>query len=219
MPEINFLNDLPKTKRNIAKRSMLKNAEIISKAREFGQCYFDGPREYGYGGYHYDGRWIPVAKKLITHYKLSEGMKVLDIGCAKGFLLKDLMQTLHGLEGFGIDISEYAIKNSVKEMIGRLHHGNAINLPFPDNSFDLVLSINTLHNLEKSEIKIALQEIMRVSKGSAYVVVDSYLNEQDKLIFEEWVLTARYHNYPREWKNLFDEAGYTGDYSWTLINN
>ena len=49
----------------------------------YGKEYFDGPREYGYGGYKYDGRWINVAKDIIKHFNLSKGQKVLDVGCAK----------------------------------------------------------------------------------------------------------------------------------------
>ena len=37
-------------------------------ARQFGREYFDGPREYGYGGYRYDGRWLPIARDIVAHY-------------------------------------------------------------------------------------------------------------------------------------------------------
>src|SRR6185295_12398234 len=109
VPEFDLLRALPKTKRNIAKRRDGKDPSVVATAKQFGEMYFDGPREYGYGGYRYDGRWVPVAKDMIAHFGLEPGMRVLDIGCAKGFLVKDLQQAGAGIEAFGLDISRYAL--------------------------------------------------------------------------------------------------------------
>ena len=178
--------------------------------------YFDGPRDYGYGGYKYDGRWKPVARDIVNFYGLRHGSRVLDVGAAKGFLVKDLLA--NDIDAFGLDISDYALKNCETEVIGRLHKGTAENLPFPDNSFDLVLSINTIHNLEKIGVTNALKEIMRVTKKHAFVQVDSYHDETQKEIFESWVLTAKFHDFPDGWRHVFGDAGYTGDYYWTVVN-
>jgi ubiquinone/menaquinone biosynthesis C-methylase UbiE len=179
--------------------------------------YFDGPREYGYGGYKYDGRWRTVARSIINEYGLESGMRVLDIGCAKGFLVHDLMIECPGLEVFGLDISKYAILNSHASTIGRLHLGSSESLPFPDNSFELVVSINTLHNLTRDKVIISLREINRVTKKNSYVVVDSYLTLDQKETFERWVLTAKFHDFPEGWLDLFSEAQYSGDYAWTIV--
>lgn len=216
--EKRLLHTLPASKRNLNNRILSKTSQVISVSQNFGYEYFDGDRRYGYGGYYYDGRWLSVAKTLIQEYSLIPSMKVLDVGCAKGFLVKDLIATLPGLEVFGIDISKYALMNAEPEVVGRLHLGNAKSLPFPTDSFDLVVSINTLHNLVREEAKTALSEIQRVAKHNSYVVVDSYRNESEKAIFEQWVLTAKFHGFPDEWLELFNEVGYTGDYSWTIIN-
>ena len=215
--EFNLLQSLPKTKRNIQAREQAKDPEIIRVSKQYGEMYFDGPRDYGYGGYRYDGRWVPVARDIIAHFNLKPGQRVLDIGCAKGFLVKDLLGSLPGLEVFGLDISEYALKNCPPEVVGRLHLGSADHLPFPDDSFDCVICLDTIHNLPRPRAKIALQEIQRLSGGKAFVRVDSYRTPEQKAIFESWVLTAEYHDYPAEWVGLFDEAGYTGDYYWTII--
>ena len=215
--EINFLKSIPKTKRNIQKRLDSKDPKIIKEAKKFDYLYWDGPREYGYGGYNYDGRWRSVAKDIISFYSLKSGMKVLDIGCGKGFLVKDLILECPGLDAIGVDISKYALFNCEDEVIGKLHYGNAKELLFPSNSFDLVISINTIHNLSKKNVISALKEIVRVSKGKAFVQVDSYLNETQKEIFESWVLTAKFHDYPEGWKNIFKKANYKGDYFWTII--
>ena len=218
MKEVNLLAKLPRGKRNVCARAEAKSSEIVAISREYGELYFDGPRSYGYGGYRYDSRWIPVAQDFVNHFGLKPGDRVLDIGCAKGFLVKDLLSVCPGLEAFGLDISEYALMKCEPEVVGRLHLGDATKLPFPDNSFAAVISLNTVHNLERGELITALKEIERVAPGRGFVQVDSYRTPEQKAIFEEWVLTAKFHDYPEGWIKLFKEAGYTGDYYWTIID-
>lgn len=214
--EVNLVRALPKTKRNIQAREDAKDPEIVRISKEFGQMYFDGPRDYGYGGYKYDGRWVPVAHDMIAHFGLKPGMRVLDVGCAKGFLVKDLRDACPGLDVTGLDISAYALANAHPDAKPYLVQGTVEDLPF-DAPFDAVLCLDTVHNLPRDRAKTALQEIQRLSLGRAYVRVDSYTNADQKAVFESWVLTAEFHGYPDEWRALFQEAGYTGDYSWTII--
>lgn len=216
--EINLLSAIPKTKRNIEAREDAKDPEVVRISKEYGEMYFDGPRDYGYGGYKYDGRWVPVAKDMIAHFGLKPGDKVLDVGCAKGFLVNDMVEALPGLEVYGLDISEYALMNCHENVVGRLHLGSADSLPFPDGSFDAVICLDCVHNLPRERAKVALQEIQRLSGGKAFVRVDSYRTPEQKAIFESWVLTAEFHDYPDGWLKLFEEAGYTGDYYWTIIS-
>ncbi len=217
MAEYDLLRSLPKGKRNVQARASAKTPEMIALSREYGRDYFDGSRDVGYGGYRYDGRWIPVARDIVAHYDLRPGQRVLDIGCAKGFLVKDLVGVCPGLEAFGLDVSRYALMNCEPEAVGRLHLGDARSLPFPDKSFDVVLAINTLHNLERPDLIAALREIERVAIRGKFVQVDSYRTPEERAIFESWVLTAFTHDYPEGWKKIFDEADYTGEYWWTLI--
>jgi ubiquinone/menaquinone biosynthesis C-methylase UbiE len=218
MAEVDLLRSLPKPKRNIQKRAEGKDPAVVAIAKQYGEMYWDGPREYGYGGYRYDGRWRSVARDIIAHYGLEPGMTVLDVGCGKGFLVKDLMLECPGLQAFGLDISLYALQTAPIELAGRLHLGTAEKLPFPDNSFDCVISLNTIHNFPRPRAIKAMAEIERVSKGSkSFVVVDSYRTPEQKEIFESWVLTAEFHDYPDEWIKVFNEAGYTGDWDWTII--
>ena len=217
MAEIDLLRALPKSKRDIKAREGGKNLEVIAASKEYGELYFDGPREYGYGGYRYDGRWVPVAQDIVDHFGLKAGDRVLDIGSAKGFLVKDLKAVCPGLEAFGIDVSEYAMMNCEPEAVGRLHLGSADHLPFPDGSFDCVIAINSIHNLPREQCKVALQEIQRICGGCAFVQVDSYRTPEEKEIFLSWVLTAEFHEFPEGWIKLFEEARYSGDYYWTLL--
>ena len=215
MAEVELLRSLPKGKRNVKARETAKTAEHVRISREYGEIYFDGPREYGYGGYRYDGRWQPVAKDIVEHFGLKKGDRVLDVGCAKGFLVKDLLAL--GIDAYGIDVSHYALMHCEPEAIGRLHLGSAESLPFPDGSFSAVLSINTIHNLPRERCKTALREMQRLAPGKGFVQVDSYRTPQQKEIFESWVLTAEFYDYPEGWVSLFKEAGYTGDWYWTII--
>ena len=216
--EVDLLRSLPKTKRNVEKRAEEKDAALIAISRQFGQEYWDGERKYGYGGYRYDGRWRSVARDMIAHFALKPGMWVLDVGCGKGFLVKDLMLECPGLEAFGLDVSRYALLHCEKEVVGRLHLGTAESLPFPDRSFDCVISLNTIHNLTREAAVGAMREIQRLSAGRAFVQVDSYRTPEEREIALSWIITARFHDYPEGWLKLYAEAGYTGDYYWTIIN-
>ncbi len=210
---VNLLRSLPRTSRDTASRKIDKSPDVIYVAKQFGREYFDGDRKYGYGGYKYDGRWRSVAFDITEHYK--RGGKTLDVGCAKGFLVHDLLPYTNA---FGVDVSRYAVvEQANRSAVGRLHLASADDLPFPDQSFDLVLSINTLHNLPRSRLVKALREMRRVSRGSMFVQVDSYRTQVEKAAFEDWVLTAEWTGYPEEWLALFAEAEYNGDYAFTVI--
>lgn len=213
---INPLASIPKVRRDVASRRADKSPEVVAIAKQFGQEYFDGDRKYGYGGYEYDGRWQQVALDLRSHYGLLDFQRVLDVGCAKGFLVADFWESA-SLMGFGVDVSDYALKRCPDLVVGYVHRASADDLPFPDESFDLVVSIDTIHNLPRERVKRALQEIMRVSRGRAFVKVDAYRTEAERRRMEDWIITAEFWGHVDEWLALFDEAGYVGDYAWTTI--
>lgn len=213
--EVNLLRSIPRTKRNVKARESTKSPDVIAESKRFGELYFDGPRDYGYGGYKYDGRWKPVATDIIQHFGLASGARVLDVGCAKGFLVHELV--MQGIDAYGLDISTYAVRNCHPDVVGRIHVGNAIELPFADDTFDCVIAIDVVHNLKRDLAGVALREIQRLSGGRAFVRVDSYRTPEQKAIFESWVLTAEFHDYPEGWIQLFDDSAYTGDFCWVII--
>jgi len=213
--EINLLKKYPKTKRDLSKRGNEKTEEDRIIARRFDKEFFDGDRKNGYGGYYYNSKfWTEVVKDLNNFYKLKNGSKILDIGCGKGFMLFDFMKLNPNFVLEGIDISDYAITNAVPEVNKFLKVGDAKNLPYGDNSFDLVISINTTHNLEINQCKKALSEMERVSRKDKYLIVDAYSNEIEKDRIFAWNLTAKTILSTNEWINLFEEADYTGHYYW-----
>jgi SAM-dependent methyltransferase len=149
MGEVNLLDRYPRTQRDIASRAAAVPAQR-EVAKRFGQEYFDGDRGQGYGGYRYDGRWVLIAERLRDHYGLGAGQRVLDVGCAKGFLLHDLRQVVPGLRVSGLDVSAYALGQAMDDVRARLVRGSAERLPFRSAAFDLVISINTVHNLGRA---------------------------------------------------------------------
>jgi ubiquinone/menaquinone biosynthesis C-methylase UbiE len=215
MTEINLLKSIKKIKRNIKERKSKKTTNVVNISRKFGKEYFDGNRKFGYGGYFYDCRWQTVAKDIIKFYSLKKGDKVLDVGCAKGFLVKDLLDK--GIDAYGIDISKYAVKNCHKDVKDRISLGNAKKLNFADKSFKLVLAINVIHNLNSIDCGKALREISRVSYKYSFVQVDTYRTKEEKKIFKDWVLTAKFHLYLYQWKKFFIKNNYKGDYFWTFV--
>ena len=215
MREVNLLDSYPRIKRPIREREQAKALQR-EVARRFGGEYFDGDRTQGYGGYRYDGRWVAVATRMREFYGLRAGHTVLDVGCAKGFLLHDLVHILPGIRVAGLDISSYAIEHAMEDVKPFLAIGSADNLPFADKSVDLVISINTIHNLELDGCTRALRELERVSRAHKYLQVDSYLTAEQREDFERWQLTAVTYFDPEGWRRLFAEAGYTGDYYWTI---
>ena len=201
------------TKRDYVQRVVEHDkAECAEVAIRFGKDYWDGERRYGYGGYRYDGRWRVVAEAMIQHYGLQPGASILDVGCGKAFLLYEFTQALDGAEVAGIDISEYGIANAKEEVADQLRVGNATALPWPDDSFDFVSSITTLHNLKNFALHPALSEIQRVGRGPKHITVESYRNEAEKANLLYWQLTCRAFMMPAEWEFAFAQAGYDGDY-------
>jgi len=215
MSEIDFISTVhKKTKRNYLERvTEFPKAEAAAVAKKFDFDYWDGDRKFGYGGFYYDGRWKDVAWALRDYYRLKRGDKILDVGCGKGFLLYELMKAIPGVEIHGIDISRYAISHAKEEVIPFLQEGRVECLPFEDNSFDLVISITTLHNLYCFNLEKALREIERVGKRNKYIVVESYRNEEEKVNLLYWQLTCECFFTPDEWRWWFEKTGYTGDYS------
>ena len=216
MAYIDFIQKLHTgTARNYLQRVVdFDKATIAKVGKEFGRDYFDGERQYGYGGYRYmEGRWLPLALDLASHYGLKTGDRVLDVGCAKGFLLHEFTRAVPGIEVAGLDISSYAIENAKEEVKPFLRVGNAVALPYPDKSFDLVVSINTLHNLRIYDLAKALREMERVSLSHKYLVVDGYRTEEEKANLMYWQITCESFFTPQEWEWVFQQTGYTGDYA------
>ena len=215
--EVDLLVNYPRTKRNVEERGQAKSPEDQRIARQFGRDFFDGDRSHGYGGFNYMPRfWQPVVPTMQQWFGLTGASSLLDIGCAKGFMMHDLAALIPGITVKGIDVSSYAIEHAMEDMKPHVQVADAKALPFPDKSFDVVISINTIHNLPRAECGQALREIERVSRKGAFVTVDAYRNDDERERMMAWNLTAQTIMHVDEWKAFFAEHGYRGDYYWFI---
>lgn len=215
--EIDLLKKYPKPKRNLDKRLSEKTPDVVKIARQFGKDFFDGDRKHGYGGFSYNPKyWSEVVRDFVEYYMLKPGSKVLDLGCAKGYMLYDFKRQFPEIEVFGIDISDYAIENAHPDVKDNLIVGDAKKINFDSNFFDLVISINTIHNLDLDECKQSIKEITRVSKKNSFLTVDAYNTAEEKKRMYMWNLTAKTIMSVNEWKKTFNELNYHGDYYWFI---
>jgi ubiquinone/menaquinone biosynthesis C-methylase UbiE len=208
-----------RTKRNYLKRMLDNKPVCMTEARKYDFNYWDGPRKYGFGGYKYiPGLLTPIAKKLIKKYKLSNYSKILEAGCGKGFLLYEIKKILPNIKIYGFDISRYALKNAKNEIKKNLFYQKIQNkFHFKKNYFDLVISLNTLHNLNIYDLRKALSEIDRVGKKK-YIVVESYKTNKQLFNLQCWALTANAFFSYKEWIWLFKEFKYKGDYEFIYFD-
>ena len=215
--EIDLMANYPRPKRNVEERGATKTDADRALARKFGEEFFDGDRTHGYGGFNYQPRfWQPVIPTFKAHWELTSDSSVLDVGCAKGFMMHDFAELIPGITVKGIDVSEYAVKNSIEDMRPHVDVADAKSLPYEDKSFDYVISVTTIHNLERAELVQSLREIERGARLGSFITVDAYRNDEEKERMLAWNLTAKTVLHVDEWKELFKEAGYSGDYHWFM---
>ena len=214
--EINLMINYPHSKRNVETRGQEKTETDRLLARQFGEAFFDGDRSHGYGGFNYNPRfWKPVILAFQDHFGLTADSRILDVGCAKGFMMHDFSLAVPGIKIKGVDISGYAIANGMEDMRPHMLAADCKALPFKAKEFDVAISINTLHNLDKKDCATALQELERVAH-KAFLTVDAYRNDSEKERMYAWNLTAKTIMSVDEWVHFFDEVGYTGDYYWFI---
>jgi ubiquinone/menaquinone biosynthesis C-methylase UbiE len=212
---LNIVNQLHRrTARDYVGRMADEKVHCSVVARRFDRDYWDGDRRYGYGGYKYDGRWSVVAKQLVETYGLKDGSKILDVGCGRGFLLYEFTRLLPNCTVAGIDVSGYGLDTAKEEVKGHLfEHAAEQPLPFEDREFDLVISLNALHNLPPQDVVKALKEMERVGKEK-YLVVESFRDPEELFNLQCWALTCESFFRPETWNWVYDLAGYTGDYEY-----
>lgn len=201
-----------RTKRNYIERMVSDKVLCMAKAGAYEFDYWDGDRRFGYGGYKYDGRWKPVAQKLIEVYGLKDDARILDVGCGKAHLLFELKKLLPGAQVSGFDVSRHGLADAPEEVRPYLvRHKAQDHYPWEDGHFDLVISLGALHNLRIFELEAALKEIERVGKQK-YIMVESYRSQQELFNLQCWALTAEAFFDTQAWIWLYRHFGYNGDY-------
>ena len=170
-----------------------------------------------YESHHEDGQrlkqsFLENRRGLLFAAWIGINKKVLDLGGRDGTLTKHFIEKNNvTLADIDENALEYAKRNyKVETMRVDLNQS----LPFKDNSFDVVISVTTLHNLEVDDLIKSLQEIERVARHGSFITVDAYRDEQEKARMDAWNLTAKTIMSVDEWVAFFKEVGYTGDYFW-----
>ena len=218
--ELNLIGKLHNsTKRNYLYRMNDNKVFCMNVAKKYGKDYWDGKRRFGYGGYKYiPGRWELVAKKLIRKYDLNNSSRILDVGCGKAFLLYEIKKILPKIKVIGFDLSSYGIKKSKKEIRKNLFVKKAQDkFKYKKNYFDLVISLACLHNLEIFNLVKSIKEIERVGKKK-YIMIESYRNNKELFNLQCWALTCESFFSKQEWKWLYKDCKYSGDYEFIYFN-
>ncbi len=217
MPEIDIGYFDPTVPRRVRRGARPLRQRLV--ASELGRELYDGPRDYGYGGFHYDGRWQRLLPPIIARYGLGPQSAVLDVGCKKGFFLHDLQQLLPGITVRGIENSSYPIETAMPSVKDALTVGRYDSLPYADGSFDFVMAFSSIYQLDLGGVMRTLREIMRVGRGQSYITLGAYRTEEERAKFAAWTLLGTTVLHVDEWLELFDYVGYRGDYYFTTASS
>ena len=216
MREFNLLGDYPNPKKSRLVGSDIRtiNHRIVATYRD--KNFFDGDRNFGYGGFKYDGRWKKVADKLCDEYKLSDNSSFLQLGCEKGFLLKDLRSKYANMQITGLETSNYAISSSMNEIKNNVKFcDNYLKLNYKDNEFDFIMALGVVYTHSLGDAIKCLKEIQRVGKGKSFITLASYEDQNDFWLFKQWSLLGTVILRKEEWIELLKHTNYSGDYYFT----
>jgi len=219
MREYNLLDNYPKPKEKRYVGDDLRTIEhrIVASYRD--KIFFDGDRNYGYGGFKYDRRWISVADKICNEYKLNNTSSFLQLACEKGFLLKDIKTKYKDMKVEGIETSNYAIKNSMPDIRENIKYCDTYTkLDYNDKEFDFIVALGVvyIHNIQDA-IR-CLKEIQRIGKGKSFITLASYENKDDFWLFKQWSLLGTTILRKEEWLDILKHVKYSGDYFFTNAN-
>ena len=133
--------------------------------------------------YHFVARWYdklfePMNKGLrllgLRMFRLKERMTILDVGCGTGVHLE--LYQRYRCDLYGIDPSPSMIEIARKRLGDRaeLHLGDASEMPYEDRSFDLVISMLALHEMNHSTRSSVISEMKRVLKDTGRMLLIDY---------------------------------------------
>ncbi len=157
--------------------------------------------------------------EMITQAAKLEGDEfLLDLGCGSGIYSRPFAQKLNGGIVVGLDLLvpmlNYASLRARAEEIDNLMliHGNALDLPFPDNEFDVVVCCATIHHFSITDLLRVIIEVCRVLKPGGRFMTASLRNwipGQLSKRFIDWYYQKVGTNFfrPDDLESLFNEAG------------
>lgn len=212
--DIGYFTSKKISRKNIYKKRTIKNKLI---AWEHGREHYDGKRINGYGGFKYDARWKQLLPKMINRYKLNNNSKVLDLGCKKGFFIRDLKSLIKGIKVYGIEDHKYPQSKAHKSVKKLIKISSYYNLPFKKNTFDFVFSFSSIYRLNLGDVVKTLREIDRVKKkkGKSFISLGSFNSEKEKKVFTAWTCTGTTVLSKKDWKTVLKYCDYKGDVFFT----
>lgn len=138
-------------------------------------------------------------KALIIKFFLKP-KSLLDVGCGTGDLVGQLRRM--GVDAYGIELSKHALEIANSEVKPFLKQGDIMDIPYPDNKFDLVMTFDVLEHIERSKIKQAIGETIRVSKK--YIFNKIYTREN---LWIRWFHSRDFSHLSvfskRRWQKMF----------------
>ena len=133
---------------------------------------------------------------------LSKKSTLLDVGCGNGKNIKYMLE--NGINASGIDFSEKLVQVCQKKGLNATY-GDVLEIPFPDDMFDNIISIAVIHHLQKETDRIqAINEMIRVCKPGGKILISVWSVEQTGQEIQnrtfvygdnqvKWVDTTRYY--------------------------
>lgn len=120
--------------------------------------------------YELNGFWYKVRRSMIHYFikkyvGINKKTTILDLGCGMGALTKELM--VYG-DVYGLDFSEQSIRFCKERGLTNIFQGDATNIPFEDQKFDLVICLDVLEHIEQHDK--AVKEIKRVLKDNGLLI-------------------------------------------------
>ena len=126
-----------------------------------------------------------------------------------------ILRRFYKIKIVGLDMSKYAIQNSLKSVRNYLINGNYTKLSFRKNEFDFVIALGVVYSLNLSDAISCLKEIVRVSKNKSFINLSSYKTKRDYWLFKNWTLLGTTLLTENEWRIVLKHVNYKGDYYFT----
>ena len=155
-------------------------AKIKKLSQVYDSDYFENglqTKKSNYRDYSWDrlGSYFQrTARHIVDLFKPE---RTLDVGCAKGFLVKALDEL--GVDAYGIDPSVYAVSNAHPDVGDKINLDTAQSIPYPDNTFDVVTCLDVMDHVPLKEVTKTLKELLRVSKEWVIIRVVTHNVEGD----------------------------------------
>ena len=108
-------------------------------------------------------RWVPRVARKISKIIGNKTAKILDVGCAHGYLIAEL-QNEHKYSVRGIDFSTHAVKNPEHSVRNKISQGDILNLPFKKNNFDAVICLDVINYFKDNDVSAAIKNLVNIAK-------------------------------------------------------